>query len=253
MVEGAALGALAGCLLVLLGAGDIVGPTAFQFGALCALPGAAIGLLRRTRALLALDALLGVVVCLVAFLPWTGVMDRWVRADPVPKRPLDAIVVLSGGLTSDSTLFGADRLLAGLELYRAGAAPRIVTTRVWALKAGAKIGSDRDQRRLVELGGATAGWMVVDTIGSTRDEAVGSAELLLPMNARRIIVVTSPSHTHRACAAFEKVGFEVSCRPAVERTLPTWHGSSPDDRLSVFRSLLYELLGMVKYRAMGWV
>jgi uncharacterized SAM-binding protein YcdF (DUF218 family) len=253
---GLLLGALAGLLLGLLGIPAILGLSdEVRLALLGAAVGAAVGWAGRPAWLLVADGALLIACVLIGLVPWTALMDRWVREDPSPPAAAEAIVVLSSGVAGDSTLSdsGADRLLTGLELFRDGVAPRIVTTRVVGYRRGTRVTTDADQRRLVGLAGADSAWAVVDSVGSTRDEAMGAAELLLPLGARDIVVVTSASHTRRACLAFEKVGFRVWCRPALERDRRTWHARSADQRLSVFRALLYELLGMVKYRVNDWI
>lgn len=186
--------------------------------------------------------------------PVVGALTRgWVRADPIHS-PIDAVVVLSSNVKSDSLLdaSGTERLLSAIEVQRATHAPRLITTRVRSIYDGKTLSTDPGQRRLLALAGADTGWTIADSVGSTRDEAMRAARLLLP-SAKRIAVVTSPLHTNRACATFEGVGFVVTCVPAREIARVTTHPGSPDDRLAAFRSYLYERLGMIKYRWKGWI
>jgi uncharacterized SAM-binding protein YcdF (DUF218 family) len=115
------------------------------------------------------------------------------------------------------------------------------------------ISSDVDQRRLISLASVAGAWIVVDSVHTTRDEAVRSAARLLPEGARSIIVVTSPMHTRRACATFEAVGFRVVCRASRERDFATNPPVGNRDRLAALRAFGYEQLGMIKYRARGWL
>lgn len=255
--EGGLLALLAAMLLDGLGAGEVSSlqhaGVALLIGVLL---GAAIGVRRHVVWLIVADVFLVASTVVIAFTPVMSLpMRHLVRSDPLPDAPLDAIVVLSSGLMSDTTLGanGADRLLRGLELIHAGHAPRLVTTRLVWRSGDDIISSDPDQRRLIALVGAEALWTTVGPVATTRDEAVKSAQLLLPAGARRIAVVTSPSHTHRACATFEKVGFKVTCVPARERDHVTWHPVTTDDRLAAFRAYLYERLGSLKYRYKGWI
>ncbi|MSR36655.1 MAG: YdcF family protein [Gemmatimonadetes bacterium] len=250
------MGTLLGLLLQMLGLDDIagVGDGLVLPLAGCAL-GTVVGWAGWIRPLVLTVAPVLLFGLLIGLVPWKPLMDRWVRADPLPERPVDAIVVLSRGLSSDSLLDGngADRLLYGLELLRAGLAPRLVTTRVVRYHDGVRITTDQDQRRLVALAAADSAWLVVDSVGVTRDEATGAARLLLPMGASEIVLVTQASHTRRACAVFEKVGFLVHCRPALERGERTAHAHTSRQRWSVFGALVYELMGMAKYRFRGWI
>jgi uncharacterized SAM-binding protein YcdF (DUF218 family) len=218
--------------------------------------GLALGLIVAPWVLGLIDLVLLVLYLLVAFTPVSGSLAaRWVRADTIPAGPLDAIVVLSAGLESDSTISsdGADRLISGLELLKRSNTPRLITTRARESIAGQLITTDDDQRRLIALADEPAKWTVIDTISTTHDEAVRSAALLLPAHQRRIAVVTSPMHTRRACALFETAGFIVTCVPARERDFVTWHPVRAKDRLEAMQRYGYEVAGMVKYRIKGWI
>lgn len=253
---GAAAGGLAAGLLGVLGFGPIVGDpgtsTIFFFGLMI---GAAAGLLRRERWPLVLVVVLLAIYGVIGTTPIMGnVADRWVRADPTTGNH-DAIVVLSGYVEVDSALNldGTERLLSAIELFRAGAAPRLITTRITTEGESIQRSSTIDQERLLGLAGITSGWAQVDGGSSTHDEAVSTAALLLPLGARRIIVVTSPFHTQRACAVFEAVGFTVSCYPARERQEVTRHPVNTEGRVNAFGAYVYERLGMIKYRWKGWL
>ena len=140
-----------------------------------------------------------------------------------------------------------------LELMRAGHARRLVTTKQIQEVASRTITSDSDQTRLITLASMTDRWTVVDGVHTTRDEAVRSAELLLPKGERTIAVVTSPMHTRRACKVFEAVGFKVYCRASRERDNATNPPEGKQSRLAALRAYGYELMGMVKYSMRGWL
>jgi uncharacterized SAM-binding protein YcdF (DUF218 family) len=256
----AGLGAVAGVAVILLAGHLNLGPIFRDPDLTMALVvgvtgGAILGAVGRAWWLLVPNAIL-----LVCYFAVTGVpvMDqvaaRWVRDDGPPGRQ-DAIVVLSAYVQPDSALngVGTERLLYGIELLQAGVAPTIVTSRLRVDDSGIRRTSSDDQRRLLGLAGATSAWIEVDSIGSTRDEAVGAAARLLPAGMTRIAVVTSPFHTRRACAAFEAVGFTVSCQPSRERQMPIRHPTFGEARLTAFGEYVYERLGMIKYHSRGWV
>jgi uncharacterized SAM-binding protein YcdF (DUF218 family) len=210
---------------------------------------------RFLRYLCVVDLVLLGVLTFISFSPISSELSHdWIRADALPSDGLDAIVVLSSSVTSGGTLSvaGSDRLLAGLELLRGGAAPRIVTTRVAG--SGPAPSSDADQRRLIALAGAVDRWILVgDTVRSTRDEALAVDRRLRELGARRIAVVTSPLHTRRACAAFERDAMRVTCWPASERGMQTrWPASGPD-RIAAFNAYVYERIGWWVYSRRGWV
>jgi len=252
---GAVAGALGGFLLIGLGLGEVSGHAVDpDWVGACAVIGGLVGLLRGQWIVVIADAALALVYFAAAETPlMTALARRWVRSDPVPASA-DAIVVLSAAVLADSALDvqGTERLLSGLELYQMGVAPRLFTTRVEIDYADGIRSSTPDQARLVKLAGATAGWTVLEGVFTTRDEALQSA-VKLPEGARRLVVVTSPMHTRRACATFEAVGFAVSCHPARGRDYSTWVPVERMDRLAAFREYLYERLGMVKYRWKHWL
>lgn len=255
--ETALLGALAALLLWQLGVLGILKLTSAPGAVVaCVVVGFGLGFVRGGRVLVGVDLVFLATYLVVAFTPViTGPIARWVRADSATSRPADAVVVLTSGVKSDSSLdvAGMDRLLTGLEIITTGGAPRIVTTRVSRSFGRRLVSTNSDQRRLIHLARADSAWSEVDTVSSTRDEATRVARLLLPAGARNIVVVTSPMHTRRACATFEAVGFHVRCVPAREHQWSTWHPTSGLDRLAAFREYLYERLGMMKYRTKGWI
>lgn len=255
MGSGLVAGALAGFFLHQLGVGEVLGDLALQVVVMVpALLGAVLGGFRLQRAMLAFDVLLVVVFLIVADTPLMyGLATGWVRNDR-PTGPLDAIVVLSASVNSDGALNvqGVQRLLTGLELYQAGVAPRLFTTAVEETYGSVVRSSTADQERLISLAGARPAWTSLTGVYSTRDEAMAAASQL-PAGAHAIAVVTSPMHTRRACATFEAVGFRVTCVASREHDFVAWHPLSPKDRLESFRQYFYERLGMVKYRAKGWI
>lgn len=197
-------------------------------------------------------------VLLIGFVPvffFGHVAVRMVRGDPFPAEPVDAVLVLSAAVSSDKRLSpaGADRLIEGLRLTRAGYARRLVISRVWVDVAPEPISSDRDQRELIGLIDSTVAVFVLDSVGTTRLEAVRMKALADQQGWRRLIVVTSPLHTRRSCAAVERLGISVVCRPSPDRATAVWSQRSPTDRLQVFGQWAYETLGWWKYRFKGWV
>ena len=219
--------------------------------------GVLVGRWFRPRVLVGIDVALIIIYLLVAgtpiVVPFTS---SWIRIDPLPPDTLDAIVVLSAGVMSDSSLSStaADRLLSGLELMRAGKGRRLITTRHVQETGRGELNTDTDQGRLTSLASIPADrWTVVIGPTTTREEAVFTARLLIPRGEKRIAVVTSPLHTRRACATFEGVGFSVVCQASRERDHVTNPPLGTHDRLAALRSYGYELAGFVKYRARGWL
>lgn len=253
----ALLGVLAALLVAQMapwGDGDVAGTSLSV--AVGIVGGIVMGYVGRSRLLVGVDIALLAAYLLVAMTPiMTPITERWMRIDNLPVDTLDAVIALSAGVKSDSALnaVAADRLISALELVRAGRGRRLVTTRQLDQTDERTISSDGDQRRLIALASLTNAWTVVDSVHTTRDEAVRSAALLLPAGGRSIVVVTSPMHTRRACAVFEAVGFRVVCRASRERDFVTNQPEGNRDRLAALRAYGYELMGMVKYRAKGWL
>jgi uncharacterized SAM-binding protein YcdF (DUF218 family) len=253
---GLLLGALAGFILGEMGVADVLRGLGVQE---LVLVGAAVGAVAAALGgmptLAGFDGLLMVAYGLAAWTPIVNALARGqVRADPVPQQ-LDGVVVLSSGVLSNGALdvHGVDRILTGIELLNHGIARRVVTTRVRASYSNGELTSDDDQHRLIALATTLPRWDVVDSVHSTRDEATRIARLLIPQGARRIAVVTSPMHTRRACATFEKLGFTVTCVPAREHAAVTAVPESAHDRLAALREYVYESLATAKYRAKGWI
>lgn len=224
---------------------------------LFAIAGAIAGVTRLRSMLPALLIVGAALVLIVVLSPLSAVVARhWVREDPFPDRPLSAVVALSGGVNPDGTMTAGalDNLLSAIGLFRAGKALTLVTTTVEREFPAGMVSSRNDQSRLIAMAADTARWLRTAPTGSTRDEAVESARVLLPRKLRDIAVVAGPMHTRRACATFEALGFSVTCVPALSR-LPGGGNPAPwpEDRLRVFGDWIYEVVGTIKYRAAGWL
>ena len=218
-------------------------------GAILALTRAAMVLWASTGAALALFTIIAMTPFVTTALPRKAL----VRSDTLPRGSLDAVIVLSGGITPDSLLMSEalDRLLTGLALMRDSVAPALVVTQP-RRQGGGEVTAP-DQARLRALILRPFPMLTVDSVQTTRDEALGAWRLLRPRSATRVAVVTSPLHTTRACATFEHVGFIVSCVAAVSRAYSVERAASPDERLALFRAWLYERAATVEYRMRGWV
>lgn len=205
----------------------------------------------RLRPLIAgATVLLGAVWLVAAFTP----LSPWLARD-LPRRdregPADAVFVLGSRLQDDGELTATamSRLLHALELLGEGRAPRLVLSELpppyapyapVARVLMARLGMKRDV-------------LAVGPIGSTRDEAVAVARLFREQRWRRVLLVTSPLHTRRAAAAFEREGLEVVSSPATETRFDLERLDGPDQRLGAFGALLHEHVGIQVYRWRGWM
>lgn len=179
--------------------------------------------------------------------------ETTIRRDAFPSS-VDAIVVLAAGITADGNLppQGADRLLAGLGLARNGVSKTLIITRPED-PGTPGLTAQADQERLVSLLPEGTDIVIVPGVTSTRTEGLRIAELAPAKNWRHLAVVTSPSHTRRACAVFERLGFEVSCVPSESRDVVLGEHADYQDRLQMFRQVVYETSAMALYRYRGWV
>ena len=258
-ILGALLAGISWVLLVALtGLGKWYG-LAVPLGPVVCLAGAVLAVSRFQLVLWIGAGAVGLLGAAVAFTPLTTTLlspQALVRRDPPPSAPLDAVIVLSGGVTADSLLESeaADRLLTGLALMRDSAAPTLIVTR--ARRADShRASADRDQAALRTLVARSFSMFVVDSVRTTRDEAVNSWRMLRERGipAPRVALVTSPMHTRRACAAFEQVGFAVVCVPATSRAYSPAYAGAPSQRFALFQRWLYEHAAWASYRSKGWV
>lgn len=234
-------------------------PHIFGFGATggelpLGLAGALLGLTRFRTWLLWISVSL---IAVLAVVSMTNIVVRpsrsLIRVDPLPGAA-DAVVVLSAGVTGDGFMpqQGSDRLRKALELVRSGVAPTLVLTRERRFIDKVEVSTDADQDSLIALVGISS---VVKTewVTSTRAEAVQVARLARQRGWKRIVLVTSPFHSRRACATFEAAGIQVSCAPAQSRDIAVRSLRDPDDRVAAFGMLIYEAAGMLRYRQLGWI
>jgi uncharacterized SAM-binding protein YcdF (DUF218 family) len=141
-----------------------------------------------------------------------------VVADPLPAHA-DAIVVMAGSVS--------DRALEAADLYHAGVAPRIVVTRearargAFALaQRGVHLpeGHERTRQALAGLGVPPDAVVVLRRRAwSTSSEARTIARWACRQGLRRLVVVTSRSHTRRARLILRQAlgpGRSVAMRPA---------------------------------------
>jgi uncharacterized SAM-binding protein YcdF (DUF218 family) len=256
LLLGATLGIVFWLLLFTLGI-----PWVFHIGGFdgllpSALAGAVLGLTRWRLVPLAGVVVLSLVLLVVAYTPIiAGPAHSLIRNDPLP-RSADAIMVLSAGTNDDGTLSSQalDRLLSGLELFNRGVAPVLMVSREAYIVGGHIVTSRRDQERIVSLSsGALAKLVVVGITHSTHDEAIRARDVFRANRWKRIVLVTSPFHTRRACGTFEQAGVVVSCAASDSRDMAVRELSAPDDRVRAFQIWIYEVLGSIRYRQLGWL
>lgn len=153
----------------------------------------------------------------------------------LPSAP--AMVVLGGGIhpsrsavTPPNLESSADRVWYAAQLYHAGKAPLMV------LSGGSdpitSVGTEADAMRelLLDLGVPDSALLLEGKSRTTRENAIYSAELLRSRGIRRVLLVTSALHMHRAKKLFEQQGIEVDPAPTDHeaRPLSSWQLVLPD-------------------------
>ena len=200
-------------------------------------------------------AVIALLCILVGYTPLASTLaQRLIRRDPLPAR-VDAIAVLSMGLTPDGMMRGEtlDRLLTGLSLAKRGLAPVMIVSRERRSIGGKIVSDSADLQNVVSLANIPVQTIFADSIFTTRTEALRAKAIARAHGWSLLAVVTSPMHTRRACATFEAVGLKVVCVPAAVRGSGLYRGADAGDRLRAFRSWLYETFASASYQSRGWI
>lgn len=198
---------------------------------------------------------LALLCVLVAYTPLAAHNSRdFIRRDRMPSS-VDAVAVLSAGFTSDGLMRSEtlDRLLSGIALADRGVTPNLMVSRESRTSSAGAVTDSADLQDLAMMVGSRANIVFVDSIRTTRTEALRMRAIAAQHGWKTVAVVTSPMHSSRACATFEAVGFKVVCAPAVVRQSGLDPRSTPEDRLRAFRSWLYERFATDEYRRRGWI
>ncbi len=241
-------------LLTVLGVPHLFGVEGDSVIMIVAVVGAFVGL---TRVLTFMELTVAGELLLIAAISFTNIVESparsLIRRDALPASA-DAVVSLSAGVTADGFLTrqGLDRMLTAAKLVRDGVAPALVVTTEFRKIDGVWVSSAGDQRRISDLAGI-AEVVTTRSVRSTRDEAMAVAEIARRRNWRRVVLVTSPFHSRRACATFEKTGLEVTCAPADSRDISVSNLGLPGERINAFAMWLYETAGTLRYRQRGWL
>ena len=194
---------------------------------------------------------------------WRWLEAPWQRRAATAAPRADAIVVLSGGRhpapggARVSEWHDPDRFLAGLDLYRAGKAPRLLFTGGTSpFRPGQPPEGQRYLQEARQLGIPAAAMASTPPVVNTAEEAAAIRQLL-PARAR-ILLVTSAFHMRRAHRLFERQGFKVLPFPVDFQARGRWAGPlwrDPSQWLPSARALddssraLRELLGRLVYHS----
>jgi len=199
---------------------------------------------------LALRALVGLSILALAIVMFTPLIPRLVQEDTVQGVPhhTDAIIVLAGGMhCQDGSLSGSSlaRTLKGLQLWRAGYAPNLVLsggeTHAEASCPGVAATARQLVTSLYPVGGPPIS--VLKDVLNTRAEARQMRALADERGWKTFLLVTSPTHTHRAELTFRTAGLDVTTIASEEPGFdqpPVLLG----DRLTALRSVAREWAGL---------
>lgn len=244
LLIGAALSVLAALI------GDIRATPAVLLGiiGLCGL----MGIFRPTRLLLQIGS--GLIAVILAVCVLTPVLRAPMQTLVLNEQPVkaDAIVVLGGGVQCGMGSLESSsmsRLLRGLELWRAGYAPIITVSEQSGLIGPANCPkvSDLEKnviRHLYPVHGPSIA--TLRHVTTTRDEAARVRDLARQYGWKRVLLVTSPSHSRRAANLFRTYGVNTVSVNAQE-TRMDYTLTLPGDRISAFKTLLYEGLSRLFY------
>lgn len=175
--------------------------------------------------------------------------------------PADAIVILGSGRDLAAPEFGGADDLKPLALQRVRYAALLARqSGKPVLASGGRPEGEGDsearimKRVLARDFGVAVRW-TEDESANTRENALASARILLPLGMRRVALVTHAFHMPRAVAAFEAAGFEVL--PAPLGYLSTGQPRRATDFLPSYEGMqqggyaLHEAIGLVWYRLRG--
>ncbi len=246
VMEGLALGAALGLLAAFLG--EVRAPAPLLLALLAV--GGLLGAFGTARRVFRVGC--GLLVAVLSLTLLTPVLRGPLNALTLsqPPVPADAVVVLGGGVQCGTRALAptsAARLARGLELWRAGYAPRLTVSEQSAVFSATcpKISGIMGAQVRALYPSAGPEVLTLRNVTTTRDEAARVRDLARAGGWTRVLLVTSPSHSRRAAALFRASGLTVTSVPADETlydpTLPL-----PSDRLYALRTLLYEGLSRVK-------
>lgn len=210
------------------------------------------------RFLVAVAALMALFLAALLFTPLLLHLERALVISEAP-HPTDLIVILGGGMqcgTGDLEASSLARLEKGLELWKAGYAPRItlsdVDGEIFGDQACPSLGYEAQQRVQALYGAAGPEIVMLPRMRTTRTEALATAKVVRERGWRSVLLVTTPTHSRRAAAIFRAQGLEVtsvpSSEPRFDMTLRL-----PIDRLRALAVVSREYAGLLMYRLRGWI
>lgn len=212
--------------------------------------GGLIALTRWRNILWYINGLLVIGILLISYTPIARILIHTLDcADP--PATADVVVVLADGYIDTRTIAAEaqDRVLCGLQLLRAGYAPRLLLTRPVGTSGG---WTNLVRKEMRDLG---LDYPVDQTepVRDTHDESLEVARIARARGWHRLILVTQTWHMRRAGALFQKTGLTIIRVPCGDSTYDSRNASNPYDRLCAFRDWLHESVGYLVYEMRGWI
>jgi uncharacterized SAM-binding protein YcdF (DUF218 family) len=212
------------------------------------------------------------------FVDWAvrSLERRHAAPTPVPKA--DCILVLGGGILpqepprqSIEVSEAGDRVLYAARLYRAAKAPVILYAGGKPPGSTRKTAESADARTLMQfLGVPDSAVLLEDNSGNTFENVRNSRKLLADKKVKRLLLVTSALHIPRALGVFRRQLPGIEIIPAPTDFSVTEHEARPFQlstfslqlfnnllpsagRLMQMDNVLHEYLGLLYYKARGWM
>ena len=262
MLCGAVLAYFSGVICSYLGIIDLVPPLRhIPFtDVIFLLIGAWLGV-RYLKVVLALSGAIALLLLIVAHTPVTTRMATPLRMQTSTKditRGADVVMVLGSWVQSDDALTAPSmtRLLRGIELVRQKRAPILIVSEI-ASPAGSYVKAARDLA--TDLDFPLNVQPLPGHVVNTRDEAVRFAALAKQKGWKRVLLVTSPTHTRRATLMFRRAAQESKQKlqvlpvQAMELDADLNKLNDAGERINVFKMALREWAGLWIYQRRGWV
>lgn len=187
-----------------------------------------------------------------------------VSIEDTPKA--DAIIVLGGGLSlplppriyADMN-GGTDRLFRGFQLYQSGKAGKIILTGGNVFPEPEYEGEAYYASEILQQWGIPADAIIMEPQSrNTLQNAEYTKRILEQKGFKKVLLVTSARHMHRALLAFKTAGIDAVPIPvdfsAVETNSPTILGFVPSaGAMNWTTSSLKEYIGRIWYEIRPWI
>lgn len=172
---------------------------------------------------LAVLAAIAAVFCLNAYVKAAGA-EKMISPDAAAElSDIDCILVLGCGVRPDGSPSDmlADRLQRGIDLYSAGAAPKLLMSGDHGTKGYNEVGA---MKAFADAAGVPAADVFLDHAGFSTYESVYRAKEIFKVE--RVIIVTQGYHLHRALYIARELGLEAW---GVAADLRSYYGQTARD------------------------